>query len=82
MNQIYLKGQPCWAAPLKSYWDKTRSLGFAQNARYFGAARWADALREPATIGFFHVSGEFTLGFALNAIRLAGIAFLGHGSSC
>jgi hypothetical protein len=28
------------------------------------------------------VSGEFTLGFALNAICLAGIAFLGHGSSC
>ena len=56
-----------------------RNLRFTQNTSYFGAARWANALCETTTIGFFHVSGEFTLGLALNAICLAGVAFLRHG---
>jgi len=56
-----------------------RNLRFTQNTSYFGAARWADALCETTTIGFFNVTGEFTLGFALYAISLAGVAFLRHG---
>ena len=58
---------------------KRKGLCLAQDASYFGAALWADALCETTTICFFNVSGEFTLGFALHAICLAGVAF-GHGA--
>ena len=74
-----LKGMTRLGHPSKVLLDKTRYLGLAQNARYFGAARRANALCETTTIGFFHVSGKFTFGLALNAICLTGVTFLRHG---
>jgi len=53
-------------------------LSLTQDSGYLGAASWADALCETTAIGFFNVTGELALCFALHAVRLAGVTFLGH----
>jgi len=56
------------------------ALCLTQDAGHLGAAGRANALSESTAICLFDMSGEFTLGLALNAICLAGVAFLGHGA--
>lgn len=56
---------------------KTR-LGLTQDSGDLGSACGADALGEATAIGLFNVTGEFALGLALHAVRLAGVALLGH----
>ena len=56
------------------------ALCLTQDAGHLGAAGWANALGESTAICLFDMSGEFTLSLALNAICLAGVAFLGHGA--
>lgn len=53
-------------------------LSLTQNAGDLGAARWADALGETTTIGFFNVTGELALSLALHAVCLAGVALFSH----
>lgn len=47
--------------------------GLTEDARYLGAAGWADALGKTSSIGLFDVTGELPLCLALNAVRLAGV---------